>query len=101
MHSILARSNAIFAFSLTLVGVLAIGLYGTTFIYNKDGPVTLKTDRIIVKKMTEYGVGKKKNDLGLFTFDMNVDLEPLFNWNVKQLFLFLTVEYQTKQNVII
>lgn len=42
--------------------------------------------------------GKKKNDLGLFNFDLNVNLEPLFNWNVKQLFLYLTAEYSTEQN---
>ena len=26
------------------------------------------------------------------------DLNPLFNWNVKQLFLYLTAEYQTPNN---
>ena len=26
------------------------------------------------------------------------DLNPLFNWNVKQLFLYLTAEYQTPSN---
>ena len=30
-----------------------------------------------------------------------VDLEPLFNWNVKQLFLYLTAEYETKDHVSI
>ena len=49
--------------------------------------------------MTEFGAGKKKNDLGFFNFDLETNLEPLFNWNVKQLFLYLTAEYQTKDNV--
>jgi signal peptidase complex subunit 3 len=49
--------------------------------------------------MTEFGAGKKKNDIGFFNFDLNVDIEPLFNWNVKQLFLYLTAEYKTSQNV--
>ncbi len=49
--------------------------------------------------MTEFTNGKKKNDLGFLNFDLNVDLEPLFNWNVKQLFLYLTAEYETRQNV--
>ena len=49
--------------------------------------------------MTEFGAGKKKNDLGFFNFDLETDLEPLFNWNVKQLFLYLTAEYVTKENV--
>lgn len=50
--------------------------------------------------MTEFTNGKKKNDLGFLNFDLNVDLEPLFNWNVKQLFLYLTAEYETKANVL-
>ena len=28
------------------------------------------------------------------------DLSPLFNWNVKQLFLYLTAEYETKTNKV-
>ena len=27
------------------------------------------------------------------------DLNPLFNWNVKQLFLYITAEYKTENNV--
>ncbi len=49
--------------------------------------------------MTEFGNAKKKNDLGLLNFDLETNLEPLFNWNVKQLFLYLTAEYETKNNV--
>ena len=51
--------------------------------------------------MTDFGVGKKRNDLGFCNFDLETDLTPLFNWNVKMLFLYLTAEYETKQNVII
>ena len=29
---------------------------------------------------------------------MQADLNPLFNWNVKQLFLYLTAEYETPNN---
>ena len=32
-----------------------------------------------------------------FLFDQ-ADLNPLFNWNVKQLFLYLTAEYETPNN---
>ena len=37
---------------------------------------------------------------GFLTFDLQADLTPLFNWNVKQLFLYLTAEYETKNNVV-
>ena len=29
---------------------------------------------------------------------LQADLNPLFNWNVKQLFLYLTAEYETPNN---
>ena len=50
--------------------------------------------------MTEFGNGKKKNDLGFLNFDLEADLTPLFNWNVKQLFLYLTAEYKTRNNAL-
>ena len=52
------------------------------------------------KHMTEFSNAKKRNDLGFINFDLNADLEYLFNWNVKQLFLYLTAEYETEDNVI-
>jgi signal peptidase complex subunit 3 len=50
--------------------------------------------------MTEFGAGKKKNDIGFLNFDLQTDVAPLFNWNVKQLFLYITAEYETELNVI-
>ena len=44
---------------------------------------------------------REKNDLGFLTFDLQADLTPLFNWNVKQLFLYLTAEYSTPSNEVI
>ncbi|AET37744.1 signal peptidase complex subunit SPC3 Ecym_1522 [Eremothecium cymbalariae DBVPG len=36
--------------------------------------------------------GKPKENLKL-NFDLNADLSPLFNWNTKQVFVYLTAEY--------
>lgn len=41
---------------------------------------------------------KEKQDLGYIMFDLQADLTPLFNWNAKQLFVFLTAEYETADN---
>ena len=53
------------------------------------------------KHVRDFTAMRAKNDLGFLKFDIETDLEPLFNWNVKQLFLFLTAEYETKDNVSI
>lgn len=37
--------------------------------------------------------GKPKENIKL-SFDLDVDLSPLFNWNTKQVFVYLTGEYQ-------
>ena len=77
----------------------------------------IDTVKVVVKNVPDYAAGKEKNDLGFLTFDLQVgkmiryqnwhcvsqitaqaDLNPLFNWNVKQLFLYLTAEYQTPNN---
>lgn len=49
--------------------------------------------------MPDYSVSREMNDLGFLTFDLKADLNPIFNWNVKQLFLYLTAEYVTDKNV--
>lgn len=50
------------------------------------------------KNVPNYGASKEVQDLGYLTFDLQTDLSGLFNWNVKQLFLYLTAEYKTEAN---
>lgn len=52
------------------------------------------------KNVPDYSASREKKDLGFLTFDLKTDLTDLFNWNVKQLFLYLTAEYQTPNNVL-
>lgn len=50
------------------------------------------------KSAQDYSGDQDKADLGFLTFDLKADLRPLFNWNVKELFLYLTAEYETSNN---
>eukprot|EP00050_Salpingoeca_kvevrii_P014857 m.40899 g.40899 ORF g.40899 m.40899 type:complete len:86 (-) comp6022_c0_seq3:218-475(-) len=34
----------------------------------------------------------------MIAFDLDADLTPLFNWNTRMLFVFITAEYETKRN---
>ena len=38
-------------------------------------------------------------DRALFAFDLDADLSGAFNWNVKQLFVYLAANFQTTTNV--
>ena len=60
----------------------------------------IKTVKVVVKHVPDYSASREKNDLGFLTFDLQADLTPLFNWNVKQLFLYLTAEYSTPSNEV-
>jgi signal peptidase complex subunit 3 len=34
-------------------------------------------------------------DRAIFSFDLKVDLEPAFHWNIKQLFVYVVATYET------
>merc|ERR1712141_335516 len=81
MHTFLTRANALAAYTMSVLAGLTMVCFLSTF-------------------FLDYRASREKNDLGFLTFDLQADLTPLFNWNVKQLFLYLTAEYETKNNVV-
>ncbi|GCB68657.1 hypothetical protein scyTo_0005343 [Scyliorhinus torazame] len=54
----------------------------------------------IWKNVEDFTGPRERSDLGLITFDLSADLKPIFDWNVKQLFLYLSAEYKTKNNAL-
>ena len=99
MHSLLTRLNAIFAFTLSTLAAVAFGCFLTTVFKDFTSPATLSASNVVVKSVPNYVANGERNDLGFMNFDVTVDLSPIFNWNVKQMFLYLTAEYATEANV--
>lgn len=52
------------------------------------------------KNVEDFTGPRERSDLGFITFDITADLENIFDWNVKQLFLYLSAEYLTKNNAL-
>lgn len=51
------------------------------------------------KSSYSYGsVNRKPKENSKIVFDIDTDLRPLFNWNTKQIFVYLTAEYPGKSN---
>lgn len=100
MNTFLSRANTIFAFTLSVMAALTFGCFLTTAFNEHKSGVVIKTVKAMVKNVPDYSASKEKNDLGYITFDLQTDLTHLFNWNVKQLFLYLTAEYQTSKNEV-
>jgi len=66
--------------------------------YSTD--VKLATGKVVVKSVPDYTVSRDELDLGVITFDIDANLTDLFNWNVKELFVYLAAEYRTKDNQV-
>ncbi|XP_068720108.1 signal peptidase complex subunit 3-like [Montipora capricornis] len=98
MNTFLSRLNTVFAFTLTVLATLTLSCFLSTFHNTNQAQVLLQTKKVLVKNVQDFGVSKDKNDLGFITFDLQTNLKGIFNWNVKQLFLYLTAEYSTKSN---
>lgn len=43
--------------------------------------------------------GNMVNDLAYLTIDFKADFSSLFDWNTKQLFIYIFAEYSTPNNV--
>ncbi|NXU60413.1 SPCS3 peptidase, partial [Horornis vulcanius] len=59
------------------------------------------------KNVEDFTGPRERSDLGFVTFDITADilngkngLQTIFDWNVKQLFLYLSAEYSTKNNAL-
>ncbi|CAH1266957.1 SPCS3 [Branchiostoma lanceolatum] len=98
MNTVLSRANTIFAFTLSVMAALTFCCFLTTAMNDHLSPIKIDVNKIIVKNVQDFSTTRDKNDLGFITFDLQADLQHLFNWNMKQLFLYLTAEYTTPNN---
>ena len=95
MHSFWQRLNAIFFYTLSVLGFLAFLAAGTTYWHTSDPKIELRLERIALRKI--YGAG---HDQAILSLGINADLRSVYNWNVKQLFVYVTAEYETEANVL-
>ena len=101
MNTVLARLNAIFAFSLTVLAVCTLFLFISTIpLDNNLTNVTILPSQVRVRNAREFPRSPTTSDLGYLVFDLSANLSHLFHWNCKEVFLYLTAEYQTDNNVL-
>jgi len=98
MHSAFTRSHALAAYTVSVLAGLTFVCFATTAFRDYSANATINTVTVLVRNVPDYSASREKNDMGFMIFDLKADLRPLFNWNVKQLFLYLTAEYETPNN---
>lgn len=95
MYSLSGRLNVITFNTLIALTVLSAMNYLSVFL-NKGEPRDIKFNLI---DFDTFVADKYINEDALsFNFDLQADLEPLFNWNTNIVFLSLSCEYNTSKS---
>ncbi|KAI0246460.1 signal peptidase subunit [Lactifluus subvellereus] len=99
MHSIFARVNNVSATISSTVMVLlaAIALSSFIFTAHSTGSLDVTTVKVFAGESRRYP--HRRQEYAFVTFNITADLSPLFNWNTKQLFVYLEAEYTNAKGV--
>ncbi|CAI5446312.1 unnamed protein product [Caenorhabditis angaria] len=100
MHSFLTRGNALLGFTLWVMAAVTAAAFLSTVFLDYTTNVELKTSDIKIRPVVDYTTEDETVDLATLQFSISADFSKLFNWNVKQLFVYLVAEYQSKNNAI-
>nr|KYP74353.1 Signal peptidase complex subunit 3A [Cajanus cajan] len=95
MHSYGYRANAVLTFSLTLLAVMC-AMASLSDNRNSPSPSAHVQLRSLILNVTSF----HRLSLYVVSMAMNIsaDLQSLFTWNTKQVFVFLAAEYRTPKH---
>ncbi|KAF6202306.1 hypothetical protein GE061_004704 [Apolygus lucorum] len=99
MHSLANRSNHLVSYTLTVMAIITGACALSTRFLRYERPARVVGRRVELHHIPNFTTDNALNDFAVVNFDVKVDLRGLFNWNVKQLFVYLTAEYATDDNV--
>lgn len=93
MHNIWVRLNAVLFFALTVLLFLATLCAFSTYLHRGKPSLSVLRINTLESLRNHGGV-----DRALLRFDLKADLSQAFHWNIKQLFVFVVAEYESKAN---
>ncbi|XP_052202015.1 signal peptidase complex subunit 3B [Diospyros lotus] len=93
MHSFGYRANAVLTFAVT---VLALMCTMASLSDNLNSPSP--SAHVQVLNINWFQKSTQGNDEASMTFNISANLQSLFTWNTKQVFVFLAAEYETPKN---
>ncbi|KAI5838871.1 signal peptidase 22kDa subunit [Morchella snyderi] len=96
MHSSLVRAQNVFGF-FTTVAFCVASLVALSSVLFPTKPIAATSVDITNFKVSKGRVrqyhSSKPQELATINFDLEANLEPLFNWNTKQVFAYVSVSY--------
>ncbi|CAJ0596938.1 unnamed protein product [Cylicocyclus nassatus] len=98
MYSLLVRLNAIFSFTLWTLSALLFACILTTNNLDYSTAVEITVNNPRVRSTSRYT--STECDLGLLDFSIYGDFSKIYNWNVKQLYVYLVAEYTSRNNEV-
>jgi len=99
MHSIYARINNVSTIASSCLMVLLSAIALSSFLFTADpkGDLLVPSVKVFVGRDRRFH--QRSQEYAVVNFNVSADLTPLFNWNTKQLFLYLEAEYENTQGV--
>ncbi|KAL3652839.1 hypothetical protein CASFOL_002520 [Castilleja foliolosa] len=95
MHSFGYRANALLAFAVTVLALIC-GIASFSDNFNSPSP-SAEVQVLNINRFRKKLTGD--DEVGL-TLNISANLESLFTWNTKQVFVFFTAEYATPKNML-
>ncbi|KAF2021392.1 signal peptidase 22 kDa subunit [Aaosphaeria arxii CBS 175.79] len=93
MHSTLVRVQNVFGFFTTVAFTVATVIALSTFIHPQNPSASVQLRNVQVQRGRPHYYSYKKEEYAHIKFDLDTDLSSLFNWNTKQVFLYLKAVY--------
>ncbi|KAJ5176853.1 uncharacterized protein N7482_002730 [Penicillium canariense] len=99
MHSSLNRAQAVFGF-FTTVALVVAGLAALSVLLFPTDAATasVQLKNVQVSKGRPHYYSTKREEYAQIRFDLDADLSPLYNWNTKQLFVYVYASYSSSDN---
>lgn len=97
MYSVWVRANTVLFVGLTALAVLALfNVLSVDFfsLYNGELPLVKKLRVNEARVLSKFRDGHR----AVLRLDLDVDISPIWNWNVKQVFVYATAEYPNQMN---
>ncbi|EHA55752.1 hypothetical protein MCOR27_003444 [Pyricularia oryzae] len=97
MHSSLVRLQNTFGFFTTVAFVVAAVIaVSDLFAARTPTAPTLRPTSVSVNKGRPHYYSSKKEEYASIRFDLEADLSSLFTWNTKQVFVYVTAEWDER-----
>ncbi|ROW06236.1 hypothetical protein VMCG_04676 [Cytospora schulzeri] len=93
MHSSVLRAQNVFGFFTTVAFVVAFLIAGTDYLAPRSPSASIKAVNTQVVMGRPYYYSTTKEEYAIIKFSLDADLSSLFNWNTKQVFVYVTAEW--------